>query len=79
MTDGGSVDSSDKPTVFTKKDLDKVFKDILNSELKEMTCSSCDKSFYLDSYGEAFGECDECFFKRVPEEKRIEFFRSFLK
>lgn len=70
--------SDDKPTEITRKDIDAFVQKLMTDEIKEKTCFSCGKSFYFDSYGEVFGECDECYFNRWPEEERKAFFRSFF-
>ncbi len=66
------------PTILTTEDIDKVFEKMMTEEIKEKKCSSCGKGFYLDSYGHAFGECDECYFARWPAEERRAFYWSFF-
>lgn len=69
---------NDEPTELTVEDIDKLFDELLNLEIKEKTCSSCGKGYYLDSYGYMFWECHECYFKRWPKEEREAFYRSFF-
>lgn len=68
----------DKPTEVTPEDIDMFVEMLKNEEIKEKKCFTCGKGFYLQSYGEAFGECDECYFARWPKEEREAFFRSFF-
>jgi hypothetical protein len=67
-----------KPTELTAEDFEKFVKKLYESEIEKKTCFTCKKVFYLDGYGRSFGECDECFFKRIPEKERTEFFKSFF-
>lgn len=69
---------NDKPTELSIKDIDNFVESLMNSEIKPKTCLTCSKEFYLDSYGWMFGECDECYFKRWPEEDKKAFFRKFF-
>lgn len=72
------TDDFDKPTEITREDIEKCFNEMMKSEIREKTCLSCGKKFYLDSYGHGFGECDECYFSRWPKKAREAFFRSFF-
>ncbi len=67
-----------KPTELTLSDIEKCVKNLRTEQIKAKTCFTCSKEFYLESYGHAFGECDECYFKRWPKEEREAFFRSFF-
>jgi DNA-directed RNA polymerase subunit RPC12/RpoP len=68
----------DKPTKITPSDIYNFVKTLMESEIKPKNCFTCSKEFYFQSYGDAFRECDECFFKRIPKEEREAFFRSFF-
>lgn len=68
---------SDEPTVLTREDVDKFFKDLIEGkyEVKKRPCFNCSKEFYPSC---SDVECDECHFSRFPKEEREAFFRSFF-
>jgi len=68
----------DKPTEITADDIDKVMKYLMISEMKPKICSACCKENYTDVYGHMFSECDECYFKRFPNDEVEAFCRSFF-
>jgi ribosomal protein L37AE/L43A len=71
-------DDSDKPTILSISDIDKMCDSLNNSEIKSHQCRKCSKEYIHDSYGHHIGECDECWFSRFPKEEVKAFFRSFF-
>lgn len=70
--------NDDNPTELTEKDIDKCCEMLMNSEIKPNICLKCSKKYYLGSYGNHIGECDECWFSRFPKDEVKDFCRSFL-
>jgi len=65
----------DEPTFLTSTDIDNFFAKIMNGDFdsKMIPCWTCGKQ-HFPSYGSLVYECDECWFKRFPEEDVKEFY-----
>lgn len=66
-----------EPTELTIDDIDKIFKHLKSSEIRQIQCMSCGEK-HIPNYGHGFGECDECYFSRFPKEDTEKFYRSFF-
>lgn len=75
-----SISETDfKPTEVSVQDID-MFLDMLEKgafDIKQVVCFNCGKK-HIPNYGHNLSECDECFFARMPKEKRRKFFKSFF-
>lgn len=67
-----------EPTEITREDVDKCIEMLKNHVIEPKTCFKCSKLYYLGSYGDHIGECDQCWFSRFPKEEVMAFCRSFF-